>query len=208
MIIVDHILDVAGYLDGIDVVIFDLDDTLYSEKEYVQSGYEAIGREFSLIPDMKQRLWEAFCKKQKAIDTVLKDFDCYSIENLQKCITIYREHEPSIHMYDGVYEMLYRLRAAGKKLGIITDGRPDGQRAKIRALNIEAIFDHIIITDEFGGEQFRKPNKRAFIEMKNFFDVDFNRIVYIGDNTKKDFIAPEMLGMCSIWFNNKDGLYC
>ena len=30
---------------------------------------------------------------------------------------------------------------------------------------------------------------------------------YVGDNIKKDFVAPEELGMRCIWFRNRDGLY-
>ena len=30
---------------------------------------------------------------------------------------------------------------------------------------------------------------------------------YVGDNMKKDFIAPEKLGMKSVWFRNKGSLY-
>ena len=43
--------------------------------------------------------------------------------------------------------------------------------------------------------------------MKKFFDVPYESIVYIGDNLKKDFIAPKLLGMKSIYFKNADGLY-
>ena len=42
--------------------------------------------------------------------------------------------------------MLSRIRAMGKKIGIITDGRPEGQRAKLDALEIET--EYIIVTDE------------------------------------------------------------
>ena len=44
MIEVERILDIEQYLYGIDTVLFDLDDTLYSEKDYVKSGYCAIAK--------------------------------------------------------------------------------------------------------------------------------------------------------------------
>ena len=43
--------------------------------------------------------------------------------------------------------------------------------------------------------------------MKEKFGVEYFQMCYVGDNIKKDFIAPQMLGMKSIWFRNKDGLY-
>ena len=41
MLTITNILEVEQHLDGIVGVIFDLDDTLYSEKQYVRSGYKA-----------------------------------------------------------------------------------------------------------------------------------------------------------------------
>lgn len=45
--LIDHknISEVMKYIEGIKVVIFDLDDTLYSEKDYVRSGYHAIAEQ-------------------------------------------------------------------------------------------------------------------------------------------------------------------
>ena len=52
MITINNILDVTKYLDNLDGIIFDLDDTLYSEKEYVKSGYVAIEKEFLNIKNI------------------------------------------------------------------------------------------------------------------------------------------------------------
>ena len=43
--------------------------------------------------------------------------------------------------------------------------------------------------------------------MKERLGVEYAEMCYVGDNTKKDFIAPDQLGMRSIWFKNADGLY-
>ena len=107
-------------------------------------------------------------------------------------------------MYSGVEELLIRTKKK-KKIGIITDGRPEGQRAKLKALNINV--DKVIITDELGGTEYRKPNPKAFEIMQKELNTEFEKMVYIGDNIKKDFIAPQKLGMKYIWFKNPDGLY-
>ena len=104
--------------------------------------------------------------------------------------------------------MIKRLRENNIKIGVITDGRPEGQRAKIAALGLENLVDEILITDELGGTQFRKPCDIAFRIMQKKIGVPFEQVVYIGDNPKKDFVAPRALGMKSIWFKNLDGLYC
>ena len=125
-------------------------------------------------------------------------------DNKDEALHVYRFQKPAIKLYHGVGEMLGRVRRS-KKLGIITDGRPEGQRAKIAALGLEA--DEIIITDELGGINYRKPNKTAFEIMRQRLGVSFDRMAYIGDNIKKDFQAPKELGMKMIYFKNADGLY-
>ena len=204
---IDRILEVEKYLENVEAVIFDLDDTLYSETEYVRSGYEMIAREFPNIENMQEKLWQAFKQKKMAINEVLHNEGIFNDETLTKCLNIYRNHKPSIHLYEGVQELLTRLKACGKKVGIITDGRPEGQRAKIESLGLKQIVDYILITDELGGIEFRKPNDKSFCIMSDVLGTSFENMVYIGDNPNKDFVAPEKLNMKSIWFRNKEGIY-
>jgi len=103
--------------------------------------------------------------------------------------------------------MLAILRASGKKLGIITDGRPEGQWNKIKALGLENLVDEIIVTDELGGVMFRKPCDIAFRIMQKKLGVPFESMVYVGDNLTKDLIAPRQLGMRAIWFDNADSVH-
>lgn len=204
MITVNNILEVESYLNQVDGVVFDLDDTLYSEKNYVRSGYRKIAQNYPDIENAEEKLWNSFLKGEKAIDKV---FDEARLDEKEKknALNIYRGHMPVIELYAGVSEMLIRIKNKGKKIGIITDGRPDGQKNKIKALKLDV--DQVIITDELGGIQYRKPNKKAFELMQNRWKIEFNKMVYIGDNVTKDFIAPKELGMKVIYFKNADGLY-
>lgn len=203
---IQDILEVEGYLDEIEAVIFDLDDTLYSEKEYVRSGFNAIAKSFPEIKNMGEKLWAAFENGERPIDTVLQKEDCYSQENLEKALYIYRFHKPNIRLYPGVRQMLERLRKS-RKLGIITDGRLEGQKAKLEALGLDSLVDKVVITDELGGVEFRKPCDMAFIIMQKQLAVPFGQMIYVGDNLKKDFIAPQRLGMRAVFFCNSDGMY-
>lgn len=201
MVEINSILDVENHIDNLDAVIFDLDDTLYSEKQYVRSGYKKIA-ELLALPQIEEEMWNVFLNGGKAIDEVLL---MHGLTNKkEEALHIYRHQKPDIHLYDGTAEMIIRIRR-DNKVGIITDGRPEGQRAKLDALGIEV--DNVIITDELGGIEYRKPNETAFRLMKKKFNVKYTRMVYIGDNKRKDFIAPDKLGMNSIWFHNLDGIY-
>lgn len=206
MIEITHILDVPKHISGLKAVIFDLDDTLYSEKEYVRSGYREIAKLFPEINDVDGKLWALFEQGRPAIDDFLKNEHIYSDELKQQCLSTYRNQVPDIHLYDGVEDMLINLKEK-YLLGMITDGRPEGQRAKIRALGLETIFDNIIVTDELGGPEFRKPCPTAFQMMGERLGVNYNHMCYVGDNITKDFIAPGLYGIRGIYYKNRNGIY-
>lgn len=207
MLEISNLLDAKDFLIQKKVVVFDLDDTLYSEKEYVRSGYAQVAKNFKKIDAMQDKLWSAFENKQPAINYVLEQEGLLSDEAVSFCLNIYRNHSPNISLYPEAKELILLLKENGVRLGIITDGRPEGQRAKIEALQIEKYFEKIIITDELGGIEFRKPNMTAFEKMQTYFNVQYKDMVYVGDNIKKDFKAPQLLGMNSVYFKNTDGLY-
>lgn len=198
----DQSVRVTENIGKIRGVIFDLDDTLYSEKEYVRSGFRAVERYLG-DSGIAYELWNEFEAGKQAIDEVLKRLN--RKDEIQECVRIYREHKPSLHLYDGVRELIASLQKRGIKVGIITDGRPNGQKNKIEALGLEGL--DVIITDELGGIQFRKPCDIAFRIMARRWKMDYQDIVYIGDNEEKDFQASLQLGMQSIWFRNDDRIY-
>ncbi len=185
-------------------VIFDLDDTLYGEKQYVKSGYKKIA-EFLGDASDEEKLWQYFEQGKRAVDEYLAEINKSDLKD--KCLEIYRNHIPEISLYDGVLELIESLKSKGIKVGIITDGRVEGQKNKIKALGLEGMVDDIIITDELGGVQFRKPNDISFRIMQCRWKLNFEQMLYVGDNPSKDFKAPKQLGMRSVWFDNKDGLY-
>lgn len=201
---ITSILDVENYLEGINGVIFDLDDTLYSEKQYVISGFRKIA-DFLELSDAEIKLRDYFENQEPAIDKYLAEINSLSLKD--KCIDIYRSQMPDITLYNGVIDMLFRLRKLGKKTGIITDGRVEGQKNKIIALGLDRIVDDIIITDELGGIEFRKPNDTAFRIMQDRWQIPFDQMVYIGDNLRKDFQAPKRLKMKCLFFKNVNSLY-
>ena len=54
MIEINQIADVLNYIEGLKAVVFDLDDTLYGEKEYIRSGYSAVAK---VIPQVRDVWW-------------------------------------------------------------------------------------------------------------------------------------------------------
>ena len=183
-------------------VVFDLDDTLYNEKEYVRSGFKAVSD--YLGGGYEYQLWESFVSGKLAIDELLKVLG--REDEIADVLSIYRIHKPNIHLNAGVIEMLSELKRKNIRVGIITDGRPETQRNKIKALGLEV--DDVIITDELGGVQFRKPCDISFRIMATRWRLSPSEMVYVGDNPDKDFQAPRQLGMQTVWIQNAEGLYC
>lgn len=207
MTAIDDITKVLKVIDSrIKAIIFDLDDTLYLEKDYVKSGYKAVA-DYLGEETATEELWSYFTEGKAAIDEYLNKISRQ--EEKQKCLDVYRNHFPDIKLKDEVRSMITDLTKRGKKLGIITDGRVEGQKNKLEALGIYDIIDkeYIIITDELGGIQFRKPCDIAFRIMATKMRLNYEEMIYIGDNKNKDFAAPNRLGMKAVYFKNKDGLY-
>lgn len=185
-------------------VIFDLDDTLYAEKEYVRSGFRAVAK-YLENDEAKEKLWNYFLEGKNAIDELLEELG--QQEKKPHCLTVYREQMPEITLYEGARELIGKLKEAGIRVGIITDGRVSGQQNKLAALGLDELVEDRIITDALGGERFRKPNDIAFRIMQCRWGLPFEEMAYVGDNLNKDFQAPRQLGMRCIYFENRDGLY-
>jgi putative hydrolase of the HAD superfamily len=172
------------------VVVFDLDDTLYPERDFVRSGFQAVA---SLIQretgtDPFDRLMELFDGRQPdPFGVVLLDRRL-SMDK-ESLIRTYREHQPKLVLTDEVRRLLQDLRSAGHALGILTDGRSVTQRNKIRALELDQWIDAVLISEEFGSA---KPAERNYRHFERLFPG--RRFVYVGDNPAKDFIAPNRLG--------------
>ena len=134
--------------NNIKVVAFDLDDTLYLEKDYIKSGLLHISKVIEEIYKLNHG---------KSYITLLSLFEKSSSKVFNRFFeNEYRSHKPLIKFCDDVMKTIKYLKIHKYKIGIITDGFKQAQRNKLEALNAYEIFDEIIITDELGRE-FWKP---------------------------------------------------
>lgn len=195
----------------IKAAVFDLDDTLFPEREYVRSGYDAVGDYISREYGIKNAAAELYALFEERPEKV---FDRWLIkrglpvtnDSVASLVETYREHTPKLTLSEETENALESLRKRGIKLGIITDGRPSGQRKKIRALGLNELVDEIIITDELGGEEYRKPDPRAFEMMADRLGVRLEEMLYVGDNPKKDFAIKKRLPIKTARLM-RDGIY-
>jgi putative hydrolase of the HAD superfamily len=188
-------------LSVFDVVVFDLDDTLYSEMDYVLSGYRYLSE---LIEKLYSKItYQSFLE---ALEKNEVDVFAYVIaehklpESLkQHLILAYRYHIPDIQLHDNALLILEQLKLKNVPVYLITDGRGITQRLKITSLGIETFFKSLFISEEVG---VGKPSPDSFLAIQTLHPKQ--SIVYVADNPKKDFIAPNQLGWESIGIINKN----
>ncbi len=170
--------------------VFDLDDTLIPEIDYLKSAFQEIALDTD--PNNKSlynEMYQWYQNKENVFLQLQKRYQNISISDLKKR---YRNHFPNFNPMSENRELLIEIKKKGHFLGLITDGFSVTQRNKIKALNIETLFDLIVISEEFGSE---KPNKDNY---SVFHQFGTNENYYIGDNVSKDFITPNALGWTTV----------
>ena len=186
----------------IKTLIFDLDDTLYYEKEYVLGAFKEVayylGNKYGenkekLYIRMKEILEEL--GRGKVFNIICEENNFY--EDIKHLVDIYRSSRPELKLYDDSKEFLTWARKEKYELGIITDGCSKVQWNKIKDLDIENLVDKVIVTDDLG-EEFWKPHKKSYLDMMSYFNINKNECIYIGDNPNKDFIGARELGIKTI----------
>ncbi len=196
----------------IEAVVFDLDDTLYSERQYALGGFGAVARAFAdrlgdpavSLSRMSELLDTP--NRPRVFDALLDELRITDRNDLLvRMIATYRAHAPSIALFEGVEQLLTELRARFR-LGLLTDGRSEGQWAKIDALALRNRFDVIVVTADLG-PGFGKPSPRPFELISARLQVASTHTAYVADNPAKDFIAPNALGWTTIQVRRSGGLY-
>lgn len=178
------------------VVIFDLDDTLYKEIDYLKSAYSEIASflicEFN-ISDPLDFMLQIYNEGKNVFEELNIHYNLFL--PLDRYLKMYRNHIPKILLEDVVTNTLIYLQNQDCFLGIITDGRKITQRNKLVSLELIGYFNEnlIVISEEFGTT---KPNIDNYLYFqKTFPNAEY---FYIGDNPLKDFISPNFLGWKTI----------
>lgn len=171
------------------VFVFDLDDTLYDEYDYVYSGITYICRKLGHFtrkhfhPNILGSVaegggdWLSLLCQEAGLPPSVKT----------SLLWMYRLHQPTIRLSAACSKMLAQAEIYSKAVLILTDGRSLTQRLKIEALGLSHI--PLFISEDYGSE---KPDPLRFQIIEKYYPAKLH--VYIGDNPNKDFYAPNALG--------------
>ena len=193
-------------------VVFDLDDTLFPESEYVLSGLHAASLHIEKqlgIPAEKafSEMREIFHHGDRShiFDEWLLLHNQNSPQNVTELIRVYREHDPVIQPFPDVPPLLQALKK-NHKLALLSDGFLSVQKKKLAALDLSNYFDVVIFSDEWGRDAW-KPNPATFRMLAEKLNVNGRDAIYVADNPLKDFKGARSAGMDTIRFRYSGGVY-
>ena len=180
------------------VIVLDLDDTLYKEIDYQNSGFREVTKyikknykiniNYTFIKNcisQKKNVLKELCKNFKLKKSIFKSL-----------LWIYRLHKPKIHLNKNVKIFISKIKKYSLGVAILTDGRSITQRLKLYALGLNHL--PFYISEDYHD---KKPSLKRFkLIMKN---MPAEKYIYIADNPGIDFLAPNKLKWVTIGIRGK-----
>ena len=152
------------------VAVFDLDDTLISERDFCRRGFlileqaltdagipaEGLAAEMTALLEKREPYMPAFEKiiAEEEVDKALNN----------RLLDLYGNSTRPLEPRADVRQTLDRLAALGTVMALVTDGRPATQRAKLRSAGLERYFaPHLIYIS--GERGIDKTSTQSFADI-------------------------------------------
>ena len=175
-------------------VIFDLDDTIYFEADYVNSGVRYVCDQIKKLYgiDLYDKL-QAARAENKNLDWLSLVCELAGLASSVKesLLWMYRLHSPDIRLSSACEKALKLIRSNACYAAVLTDGRSVTQRLKLNALCIADLPTYI--SEDYGST---KPAPARFKLIQELQPAQF--YIYVADNVKKDFLGCNPLGWIGI----------
>ena len=194
---------------AVHTVVFDMDDTLFPEREYVLGGFKAVDAWLAArhgISGFHARAGQLFAagRRGRIFDEALAELGRpEGAKWVPEMLAVYRGHQPAIALTEDTIEIL-EWTEQRFQLALISDGYLDVQRGKAGALGLSRWIPCQVFSDEWGREAW-KPSERPFREVMARLIGEPAGYVYVADNPRKDFIAPRRLGWKTVRFRRTGG---
>jgi putative hydrolase of the HAD superfamily len=209
----------------LDVVLFDLDDTLHDDTYAYQSAAEEVAREVAAEHGIDALALKAayiaeaegFWKRLSADDLKVKLASIRAsmwqtaLENVgvgddpelaQRSAERYNAYRSKYYtLFPGATDLLRSLRDRGKKLGMVTNGLSETHREKIVLLRISEFFDAVFLADEVG---MVKPDPLLFAHACRTLGSAPSHSAMVGDRYDRDIRGALEAGLFTVWLNVRD----
>lgn len=186
------------------VLVVDVDDTLYPEKEFVYSALRATGlRAKSIfgIDGVGEVAIELFDSGNRGNIFQLALAHCGINQPPQNQISdliwSYRNHHPGrLQWFSDAADFVRTYIEKGGRVAAITDGYMPTQLYKTEALKLSELASPIVFSEELGRDCW-KPSPRPYEVVMDRLGRD-SHFVYVGDNPVKDFFSAKALGWTTV----------
>lgn len=180
-------------------LLIDLDDTMFPESSYVESGFRAVAQFLEetrdLPADYSFPSMMAFLELEgrgAIFDRIIERFEIRNSEGLvAECVDVYRAHKPNIQAYEGVKGALADL-SDRYALALVSNGLPAMQQRKLDSLGFEDFFDAVVFCDAINAPKPATQGLKQALDRLGVFPQD---CVFIGDNPNTDGMAASNAGV-------------
>jgi HAD superfamily hydrolase (TIGR01549 family) len=180
-------------------IVFDLDNTVYTETDYLFESYKKIAQfaeiEYAIkYEDVFNFLSTTFIQSGRfqLFNQLLDTFDIPA-SAIAHFLDIMRttEFTELIEPFPQVMNLMNTLRNQGKNLYVITNGNPVQQKNKVKHINWHGIAE--AITFIYANEYAPKPDQTSFQQTK-IKNHDLNKTIMIGDS-ETDLLFAKNVGI-------------
>jgi len=186
----------------VDALIFDLDDTLCPERDFVLKRLAVVARHLAERYGPRINFFSELVRcyegdmRTHVFDTVLERAGVGpDAEVVRELVALYRRQPVEVTLYPEVRPAL-EFWSGRLPLGLITDGYGPTQRKKVEVLGIAAYFRAIVYTHDLGPE-YIKPSAAPFEAVREAIGFG-GPAVMVGDNPVLDFPAPKRMGWVTV----------
>lgn len=208
----------------IDIVLFDLDDTLHDDTAAFHGAAEEVAREVAAehgidalaLKDAYIAEAEGFWQRldrdalQTRLSGVRERLWAAALERLgvrgddvaRGSAQRYNDYRKKYFtVFPGAFDVLRTLRERAMKLGILTNGFSETHREKIALLQLGEFFDAIFIADELG---MLKPDPLLFAHACEKLGSTPMHGAMVGDRYDRDIRGALDAGMYTVWMKVRD----
>ena len=182
------------------VVVFDLDDTLYLEADYVDSGIRYVCAQISSLCGIDcYETIQAHRLRDAKLDWLSLVCELTGLKPSVKesLLWMYRLHLPDIKLSEDCSVSLEKIKSAAPAVAVLTDGRTVTQRFKLASLGLSNW--PVYVSEDYGSSK-PAPDRFQAIQM----DFPAEQYVYVADNVQKDFLGCNPLGWLGIGMRGND----
>ena len=179
-----------------DALYFDLDGTLFDDRQYVRGGLRHAGDVLAeqTGAELTDELLAAYFEREitgATFDTVLAEHGL-STDLVPTLVSAYHDNTAELSPFPDANPTLDVLSET-YRLGLITGGT--NGREKLDRLGLSEYFETVFVGPEYGCS---KHHPEIFEAALDSLDVVPSQAAYVGDRPSLDFPQPNQLGMTTV----------